>query len=107
MKVFVIIMALFTALTVQAATVSAKALGDIEARIELQKEDLEKKLRNFDTDDITEGKIVAAIVMFIEDSHDKVQASVDAINSDEELTEEAVQEMTKVLDEVDQMILAI
>lgn len=107
MKVLVLMIALFTVLVAQASTVSAKALGDIESRIELQKEDLEKKLRNFDTDDITEGKIVAAIVMYIEDSHDKVQASVDAIDSDEELTEEAVLEMTKVLDEVDQMILSI
>ena len=107
MKSFIAIIALFTLVTVQAATVSAKALLGIESRIEIQREALQEKLNHFETDDITEGKIVAAMVNHIEAKLSEAEEKLNSIDSDEQLTEENVDAINKILDESEKLISEI
>lgn len=104
MKTLIIIASLFVISTVQAATISAKALIGIESRIEIQKEALQSKLNSFETDDITEGKIVASMVNLIESKLSEAQSSLDSIVSDEELTVENVDHINSILDESEKLI---
>lgn len=104
MKSFIAIVSLFALITAQAATVSAKALLGIESRIEMQREALKEKLNNFDTDDITEGKIVAAIVNSVEEKLAQAEEGLNSIASDEQLTEENVDAINKILDESERLI---
>lgn len=104
MKAFIAVIALFTIVTAQAATISAKALIGIESRIEIQREALQDKLSNFETDDIVEGKIVAAMVNQIEDKLKAAEQALNSIASDEQLTEETVAEINSILDESERLI---
>lgn len=104
MKAFIAIVSLFTLITAQAATISAKALIGIESRIEMQRLALQDKLSSFETDDITEGKIVAAMVNTIEAKLESAEHALDSIASDEQLTEENVDAINKILDESEKLI---
>lgn len=104
MKSFIAIVSLFALITAQAATVSAKALLGIESRIEMQREALKEKLNNFETDDITEGKIVAAIVYSVEEKLARAEEGLNSIASEEQLTEENVDAINKILDESERLI---
>lgn len=104
MKAFIAVIALFTIVTAQAATISAKALIGIESRIEIQREILQDKLSNFETDDIVEGKIVAAMVNQIESKLKAAEQALNSIASDEQLTEETVAEINSILDESERLI---
>jgi len=103
MKTFIAIVSLFTIITAQAATVSAKALLGIESRIEIQREVLNDKLNSFETDDITEGKIVATMVNLIESKIAQAEESLNSI-SEEELTEENIAKINSILDESEKLI---
>lgn len=104
MKAFIALVSLFTVLTVQASTVSAKALLGVESRIEMQRLTLQDKLNSFDTDDITEGKIVAALVNMIEEKLEAAEQSLNNIDSEEKLTEENVAKINSILDESEKLI---
>lgn len=103
MKTFIAIVSLFTIITAQAATVSAKALLGIESRIEIQREALNDKLNSFETDDITEGKIVATMVNLIESKIAQAEESLNSISEDE-LTEENIAKINSILDESEKLI---
>lgn len=103
MKTFIAIVSLFTIITAQAATVSAKALAGIDSRIELQREILNDKLSSFETDDITEGKIVATMVNLIESKIAQAEAAANLIG-DEELTEENIAAINAILDQSEKLI---
>lgn len=103
MKTFIAMLCLFTLITAQAATVSAKALLGIESRIELQKETLNDKLNSFETDDITEGKIVAAMVSSIESKIAAAEASLNSLSEDD-LTEENIAAINAILDQSEKLI---
>lgn len=103
MKTFIAIVSLFTIITAQAATVSAKALLGIESRIEIQREILNDKLNSFETDDITEGKIVATMVNLIESKIAQAEESLNSISEDE-LTEENIAKINSILDESEKLI---
>jgi outer membrane PBP1 activator LpoA protein len=103
MKTFIAIVSLFTIITAQAATVSAKALLGIESRIELQRDALNVKLNSFETDDITEGKIVATMVNLIENKIAQAEESLNSISEDE-LTEENIAKINSILDESEKLI---
>ena len=103
MKTFIAIVSLFTIITAQAATVSAKALLGIESRIEIQREILNDKLNSFETDDITEGKIVATMVNLIENKIAQAEESLNSISEDE-LTEENIAKINSILDESEKLI---
>lgn len=103
-----IMMALFlVSLTAFSAEISPKALGAIEARIELQKELLKDKKSNLDITDITEGKIVAAIISTVEIHLQSASAELESIDTDEKLTEEKIQEINDLLDESEALIESI
>lgn len=104
MKAFIAIIALFTIVTAQAASISAKALLGIESRIEIQRLALQDKLSNFETDDIVEGKIVATMVNSIESKISQAEEALNSIASDEQLTEESVDAINKILDESEKLI---
>ena len=104
MKAFIALVSLFTILTVQASTISAKSLLGIESRIELQKQSLQDKLNSFETDDITEGKIVAAMVNLIENKLEAAEQSLNNISSEENLTEENIAKINSLLDESEKLI---
>lgn len=103
MKAFITVLSLFTIITAQAATVSAKALLGIESRISLQREVLNDKLNAADTSDITEGKIVAAMTNMIES---KLALAEEMLNSlsESDLTEENVAKINAVLDQSELLI---
>ena len=103
MKTLLIIASLFTMITAHAA-VSAKSLLGIESRIEIQRESLQEKLRSFETDDYMEGKIVASMVSMIEEKLTSAENSLNAIVSDESLTEENVAQINSILDESEKLI---
>lgn len=107
MKSFIAIVSLFTLITAQAATVSAKALLGIESRIENQKEALNDKLNSFYTDDVIEGKIVAVMTNTIEDKLAQAEEMLNSIDTDEQLTEEKIAEISALLDEVERLIQEI
>lgn len=107
MKSFIAIVSLFTLITAQAATISAKALLGIESRIETQREALNDKLDSFTTEDMTEGRLVAAMTNLIQDKLEEAEDMLNSINSDEELTEEKVAEINKILNEVERLIQEI
>ncbi len=104
MKLLIVIFTLFTLSSTFAQTISAKALVGIDSRIEMQKNDLNKKLNNFDTDDITEGKIVATMVNEIEFRIKQAEKELAKIESDNELTEENVAKINAILDESEKLI---
>lgn len=104
MKTFIAMLSLFTLMTVQAATVSAKALIGIESRIEIQRELLNEKLNSVDTQDLTEGKIIAAMANMIENKLATAEEMLNSIASDAELTEENVARINAVLDQSEKLI---
>ena len=107
MKTFIAIISLFTILTAQAATVSVKALLGIESRIEIQREALNEKLGSVDSEDLTEGKIIAAMGNMVEEKLATAEQLLNSISSDEQLTEEAVAEINDILDQSEKLIQEI
>lgn len=108
MKTLVAILSLLTFMTAHAdEIVSAKALAGIESRIEMQREMLKEKLSNFETDDITEGKIVAAMVNTIEAELAQAEEGLKSITSDDQLTDENIDAINKILDESESLIKEI
>lgn len=104
MKTFITIFCLLAVISVQAASVSAKAILGIESRIELQKADLKVKLDHFYTEDIDEGRNVAALVNLIEDKLASAEQALYSIESDEQLTEENIEAINKILDASETLI---
>ena len=103
MKAFIAALSLFTIITAQAATVSAKALLGIESRITVQRDALNDKLNTVDTTDITEGKIVAAMANMIESKLELAESMLNSI-SESDLTEENIAKINAVLDESELLI---
>lgn len=104
MKYIIALVSLFTLMSVHAADISAKSLIEIESRIALQRDTLHEKLIQADTDDITEGKIIAALGNMIEDKLDEAEAKLNAIQTDDDLTVENIQEIEKLLETSEQLI---
>lgn len=107
MKTFIAIVSLFTLVTAQAASISVKALLGIESRIEIQREALNEKMKSIDSEDLTEGKIVAAMGDLIEEKLATAEEKLNSINSEDQLTEEAVAEINNILDESELLIQEI
>lgn len=107
MKTFIAIVSLFTILTVQASTMSVKALLGIESRIEIQREALSEKLNSVETDDLTEGKIIAAMANMIEKRLATAENLLNSITSEDQLTEEIVAKINKILDQSEKLIQEI
>ena len=108
MKAFIAMITLFAVMSVQAATISAKAMLGCESRIENQRVALQEKLNSLeDTGDITEGKIVASIVNMVYDRLVQAEEALLAIDSDEKLTVEAIDAINKILDESEELIREI
>lgn len=107
MKTFIAIVSLFTILTVQASTVSVKALLGIESRIEIQREALSEKLNSVETDDLTEGKIIAAMTNMVEKRLATAEDMLNSITSEDQLTEEAVAQINDILDQSEKLIQEI
>lgn len=88
-----------------AQTISAKALVGIESRIELQRIELEEKLSQADAgDDITEGKILAAMANTVESKLAQAEEALSNIADDASLTEENVAKIERILDEAQAII---
>jgi predicted xylose isomerase-like sugar epimerase len=107
MKTFIAIVSLFTILTVQASTMSVKALLGIESRIEIQREALSEKLNSVEIDDLTEGKIIAAMANMIEKKLAIAEEMLNSITSEDQLTEEAVAQINDILDQSEKLIQEI
>ena len=107
MKTLLVFLSFFTILSSFAAQVSPKALVGLESRIDLQRSELNQKLNSINTDDITEGKIVAAMVNMIESKLEQAENSLDSIESDNELTEERINKINQILDESERLIKEI
>lgn len=107
MKTIIAIVSLFALITAQASTISAKALVGIDSRIEIQREALNDKLSSVNTDDLTEGKIVAAIAGMVESKLQEAQELVNSIVSEEQLTEENIALINAILDQSEELIQEI
>lgn len=97
-------MAAFSAL---AGDISPKMLSEIESRISIQKEELNLKTSGLDIVDIVEGKIVASIIISVEDKIEEAEMLLAEIESDESLTEENIQAIVDLLDEAEVLIESI
>lgn len=104
MKALVVLFSFLTLVSAFAGSISPKALLGIESRIELQRMALNEKLNSVNTDDITEGKIVAAMASSIEAKLEKAERALSLIESDNELTEENVAKINAILDESERLI---
>jgi len=79
--------------------VSVKELADLEVRSNMLREDFKYEVSLLDdTTDMIEGKIRAAMINSILESLNKAQAQMDAIESDFDLTREAIDSIKKELD---------
>jgi hypothetical protein len=104
MKTLLVMIALLSVSSLHAATTSAKVLGEIDIRIEMQRDALNEKLNNLDADDLTKGKIIASMVNMIEEKLVNAESLEDAISSDEDLTVENVDKINSVLDLSEELI---
>lgn len=106
MKMFIATLSLLALMTAQAASLSPKVLVGLDSRMENQKAELEAKVNAANTDDITEGKIVASINQLV---LAKIALAQDMLNSlsDDGITEENIALVTAVLDEADKLISEI
>lgn len=104
MKALVVFFSFFALVSAFAGNMSPKALLGIESRIELQRIALNDKLNSANIDDITEGKIVAAMANSIESKLEQAEKALSSIESDNELTKENVDKINAILDESERLI---
>lgn len=107
MKFLIAILVSLTTFSALAADISPKMLSEIESRISLQKEELNLKSSGLDIVDIVEGKIVASIIISVEDKIEEAEMLLAEIESDESLTEENIQAIVDLLDESEVLIESI
>jgi hypothetical protein len=85
--------------------VSVKELADLEVRSGMLREDFKHEVSLLDdTTDPVEGKIRAAMINSILQSLNKAQTEMDAIQSDFDLTREAIDSIKKELDLAEALI---
>jgi hypothetical protein len=85
--------------------VSVKELADLEVRSGMLREDFKHEVSLLDdTTDTVEGKIRAAMINSILQSLNKAQTEMDAIQSDFDLTREAIDSIKKELDLAEALI---
>lgn len=85
--------------------VSVKELADLEVRSGMLREDFKHEVSLLDdTTDPIEGKIRAAMINSILQSLNKAQTEMDAIQSDFDLTREAIDSIKKELDLAEALI---
>lgn len=105
MKLFTAILITLSMASTMAQALSPKVLVGLESRIELQKSELEEKLSNADAgDDITEGKIIAAMANTIEAKLAAAEEALNNITDDSSLTEENVSNIEQLLEEAQALI---
>lgn len=107
MKFLIAILVSLTAFSAFSSEISPKMLSEIESRISLQKEELNSKTSGLDIVDIVEGKIVASIIISVEDKIEEAEMLLAEIESDESLTEENIQAIVDLLDETEVLIESI
>jgi len=107
MKFLIAIFVSIAAFSALAGDISPKMLSEIESRISIQKEELNLKTSGLDIVDIVEGKIVASIIISVEDKIEEAEMLLNEIESDESLTEENIQAIVDLLDEAEVLIESI
>lgn len=107
MKFLIAILVSMAAFSALAGDISPKMLSEIESRISIQKEELNLKTSGLDIVDIVEGKIVASIIISVEDKIEEAEMLLAEIESDESLTEENIQAIVDLLDEAEVLIESI
>ncbi|NOT80041.1 MAG: hypothetical protein HOP07_13685 [Bacteriovoracaceae bacterium] len=107
MKFLIAILVSIAAFSALAGDISPKMLSEIESRISIQKEELNLKTSGLDIVDIVEGKIVASIIISVEDKIEEAEMLLAEIESDESLTEENIQAIVDLLDEAEVLIESI
>lgn len=104
MKALFAALTIFITMNVFAQSVSPKALLGLESRILNQKIEMNQKLNAANTDDLMEGKILAALGNMISDKLEQAEKEIAKIDSEEELTAANIAKIEKLLDEADQLI---
>lgn len=107
MKILITLALFLVSFTAFSAGISPKELGAIESRIKLQEELLNDKKANLDITDLTEGKIVATMIITAETQLQLASSELDSIGTDDKLTEERVQAINNLLDESEALIESI
>ncbi len=91
-----------------AQTISPKILLELDLRIEEVKEKLNLRIRNLEQiDSITEGKIVASMIDMVETDILSAERKLAIISGDQDLNQENINTITKLLDQAEKIISEI
>jgi hypothetical protein len=87
---------------------SPKALVEIESRIEILKLELLEKLKTANGgESLEEGKIIASIIMMVEDNLKLAEEELNKISSDNNLTVKNITSINTLLDQTEELIASI
>ena len=88
--------------------ISPKALVEIESRIDLLKEELALRLKTADGgESLEEGKIIASIIMMVEDNLKLASEKLNKISDDGDLTLKNIKSINSLLDQTEELIASI